>query len=232
LKLYKAALAAVALLASGLVAGQPAQAATQQATATCSLVPPARISIAQSINRYMAVLASNCPASVYTAVWKSTPIATTYPEGRLEFLNGNRATGFFVSGTVAPPIGTVIWKPAGGATNSDGVKVADLASASSTVRCASAVALSGGRKGSRTALLTTVSYWKPSSNRYVRWANKQVLIQYQDIGTSTWKGLAYVTTNSVGQVTYNYYPNRTRRYRVYVPGTSSVWNIFSPTISR
>jgi hypothetical protein len=73
---------------------------------------------------------------------------------------------------------------------------------------------------------------RPNTSRYVRWANKQVLIQYQDIGTTTWKGLAYVTTSSVGQVTYNYYPNRTRRYRVYVPGTSSIWNIFSPTISR
>ncbi|MFG1908968.1 hypothetical protein [Kribbella sp. NPDC048928] len=61
------------------------------------------------------------------------------------------------------------------------------------------MALTGGRKGSRTALLTTVSYWRP---------------------------------NSVGQVTYNYYPNRTRRHRVYVVGTSSVWNAFSAMISR
>jgi hypothetical protein len=111
------------------------------------------------------------------------------------------------------------------------VKVADLATATSVSKCASAVALTGGRKGARTALLTTVSYWNPTG-RYVRWANKTVLIQYQEIGTSTWKGLAYVTTNSVGQVTYNYYPNRTRRYRVYVAGTSSIWNIFSPVISR
>ena len=231
MKLYKTTLAALALMAASLVAIQSADAAPQQATATCSLVVPSRLSIGAANNNFVAKLGANCPASVYTAVWKSTPAATMYPEGRLQFLYGARDVSFTILGEV-PPIGTVTFKPAGGATAFDGTKVADLASATTISRCTSAVALTGGRKGSRTALLTTVSYWRPNSSRYIRWANKQVLIQYQDIGTSTWKGLAYVTTNSVGQVTYNYYPNRTRRYRVYVPGTSSIWNIFSPVISR
>jgi hypothetical protein len=230
LKLYKSALA-LALLAAGVVSTQPAQAASEQATATCSLVVPARISVAADINNVLAKLGADCPGTVRTAVWKSTPNATMKPEGRLEFLYSAREVYFTFTGMV-PPLGTVQWTPAGGATNFSGAKVADLKSATSVVRCASVAAITGGRKGTRTALLTTVSYWRPNSDRYVRWANKQVLIQYQDIGTSTWKGLAYVTTNGVGQVTYNYYPNRTRRYRVYVPGTSSVWNIFSPVISR
>jgi hypothetical protein len=222
---------AAALVAAGLLAAQPAQAAPQQATATCSLVVPSRLYIGAQNNNFVAKLGSNCPQTINTAVWKSSPAATMYPEGRLEFLNHAREVGFTVSG-YAPPIGTITWKPAGGATDFNGVKVADLTAATSVSKCASAVALTGGRLGSRTALLTTVSYWRASSGRYVRWAGKQVLIQYQEIGTTTWKGLAYVTTNSVGQVTYNYYPNRTRRYRVYVPGTASVWNSFSPVISR
>ncbi|WP_371405209.1 hypothetical protein OHA10_06250 [Kribbella sp. NBC_00662] len=231
MKLYKTTLAVLALMAASLVTIQPADAAQQQATATCSLWVPSRISVGATYNNFLARFGAGCPDTIYTAVWKSTPAVTPNPQGRLEFTYGNRVAQFGFYGTV-PPIGTITWTPAGGATNINGTKVADLASATSVSRCASAVALTGGRKGSRTALLTTVSYWKPSSDRYIRWANKQVLIQYQDIGTSTWKGLAYVTTNSVGQVTYNYYPNRTRRYRVYVPGTSSIWNIFSPVISR
>jgi hypothetical protein len=231
LKRYMSSVAAIGLLAASLIVAQPAHAVAEQVTATCSFDPPSRISISQTVNRYHATLASNCPASVYTAVWKSTPIATTSTQGRLEFLYGSRMVGFNVVG-INPPIGTVTWKPAGAATNVNGVKVADLATATSVSKCASAVALSGSRKAARTALLTTVSHWNPAAGYYVRWANKTVLIQYQEIGTSTWKGLAYVTTNSVGQVIYNYYPNRTRRYRVYVPGTSSVWNIFSPVISR
>lgn len=222
---------AVILVAAGLFATQPAEAAPQQATATCSLIAPSRLYIGAPNNNFVAKLASNCPATVHTAVWKSTPNATMYPQGRLQFLNHAREASFTVLGEV-PPIGTIAWTPAGGATDLNGVKVADLGSATSVSKCSTAVALTGGRKGSRTALLTTVSYWRPNSSRYVRWANKQVLIQYQEIGTSTWKGLAYVTTNSVGQVTYNYYPNRTRRYRVYVAGTSSVWNAFSAMISR
>ncbi|WP_410785830.1 hypothetical protein [Kribbella sp. C-35] len=230
MKLYKF-MPAVALLAAGLVATEPAQAVPQQTTAVCTLAVPSRISVNGSYYGEWARLGSGCPDSVYTAVWKSSPAATPNPQGRLEFTKGSRIAQFGFSGSF-PPIGTITWSPAGGATNINGVKVADLASATSVSKCASAVALTGGRKGSRTALLTTVSYWRPSSDRYVRWAGKRVLIQYQDIGTSTWKGLAYVTTNSVGQVTYNYYPNRTRRYRVYVQGTSSIWNIFSPVISR
>jgi hypothetical protein len=230
LKLWKLA-PAVALLTAGLAVTQPAQAATQQTAAVCTLAVPARISVSGSYYLDYARLGTGCPDSVYTAVWKSTPAATSNPQGRLEFLKGSRIAqfGFFGSN---PPIGTITWSPAGGATNVSGVKVADLATAYSLSRCASVAALTGGRKGSRRALLTTVSYWRPASDRYVRWTSKKVLIQYQDIGTTTWKGLAYVTTNSVGQATYNYYPNRTRRYRVYVPGTSSIWNDFSPVISR
>ncbi|NIK56411.1 hypothetical protein [Kribbella shirazensis] len=230
MKLWKS-VPAVALLAAGTVVTQPAQATTQQTTATCALVVPARVSVAASYNYYLARLGAGCPANVYTAVWKSAPIATSFPQGRLEFTHGNRVAQFGFTGAV-PPIGTITWKPAGGATDRNGVKVADLGTAYTVSRCASVAALTGGRKGSRTALLTTVSYWRPLHDRYERWAGKKVLIQYQEIGSTTWKGLAYVTTSSVGQVTYNYHPNRTRRYRVYVPGTTSIWDDYSPAISR
>jgi hypothetical protein len=143
LKLYKPMLAAT-LLASSLIATQPAQATTRQATATCSLVVPSRLSIGAQNNNFVAKLASNCPATVYTAVWKSTPAATMFPEGRLQFLYSAREASFTILGEV-PPIGTVTWKPAGGATDINGVKVANLASATSVSRCASAVALTGGR---------------------------------------------------------------------------------------
>ncbi|MEV0795106.1 hypothetical protein [Kribbella sp. NPDC050459] len=230
MKLWKLA-PAVAILAAGLTATQPAQAATQRATAACALAIPARISVSGSYNLFYARLGAGCPDSIYTAVWKSTPAVTAKPQGRLEFTKGSRTAQFGFSGAF-PVLGTITWQPAGGATDINGVKVADLATGYTVSRCASVAALSGGRQGSRTALLTTVSYWRPLHDRYERWAGKKVLIQYQDIGTTTWKGLAYVTTNSVGQVTYNYYPNRTRRYRVYVPGTTSIWDDYSPVISR
>lgn len=226
MKLHKYVLAA-AVAVTGLFTVQPANAAP---TATCALSVPSRIYVNATYNLFQARLAAGCPSTTYTAVWKSSPVATN-DGGRLAFTGGDRVTQFGFYGSM-PPLGTITWTPVGVASDSNGTKVADLAAASTISRCSTVAALDGGRKGTRTALLTTVSYWRPASDRYVRWANKQVLIQYQDIGTTTWKGLAYVTTNSVGQVTYNYYPNRTRRYRVYVPGNSSIWNTFSPIISR
>jgi hypothetical protein len=66
----------------------------------------------------------------------------------------------------------------------------------------------------------------------VSWPNRKVLLQYQEVGSTTWKGLAYVTTNSKGQATYTYFPGKSRKYRAYVAGTSSVWDDFSPAITR
>ncbi|WP_020388233.1 hypothetical protein [Kribbella catacumbae] len=233
---YKPALAAAGLLASSLVLAQPAEAAvpaaTQQATATCSLVLPKRITIKAEMNMYWASLGSNCSASVYTAVWKKPLGVGDSADSKLVFNFGERLASFGVRGWNPPP-GTLTFTPAGGATDANGTKIADLASATTVARWASVAAISGGRKGTRTALLTTVSRWDGGhSPRFIRWANKKVLLQYQEIGTSTWKGLAYVTTGAQGQVTYNYYPNRTRRYRAYVPATTSIWDAYSPTISR
>ncbi len=234
---YKPVSAAIGLLASSLVLVQPAEAAVpaaaQQATATCSLVLPARVSISTTMNRVGAKLGSNCSANVYTAVWK-VPVGATVASGdaKLTFNFGSRDQTFYVSGWTPPP-GTLTFLPAGGATDVNGTKIADLAAATTVARWASVAAVSGGRKGTRTALVTTVSRWESApSPRFIRWANKKVLLQYQEVGTSTWKGLAYVTTGAQGQVTYNYYPNRTRRYRAYVPATTSIWDAYSPTISR
>jgi hypothetical protein len=228
---YKSALTAIGLLAASLTLTQSAQAATQQATATCSLVLPARISIKADVNYFFGKLGSNCPDNVYTAVWKSSPEATLYPEGKLEFLYGNREAQFAITGT-APPLGTVAWKPAGSATNINGATVATLSSATSVVRAASAASVIGGRKGTRTALIAAASYWRPNSDRFVSWPNRKVLLQYQEVGSTTWKGLAYVTTDSTGKAAYTYYPAKSRKYRAYVAGTSSVWDDFSPVITR
>ncbi|WP_328329684.1 hypothetical protein OHA70_06755 [Kribbella sp. NBC_00382] len=232
---YKSALAAVSLLAASLTLAQPAQAAVptavNQATATCSLVLPARISIKADVNYFFGKLGSNCPDTVYTAVWKSSPNATMAPQGKLQFLYGNREAQFVITGTV-PHIGKVAWNPAGSATNISGVKVATLNATTSVIRAASTASVIGGRKGTRTALIAAASYWRPNSDRFVAWPNRKVLLQYQEVGSTTWKGLAYVTTDSKGKATYTYFAGKSRKYRAYVAGTSSVWDDFSPLITR
>jgi hypothetical protein len=131
------------------------------------------------------------------------------------------------------PAGKVTWVgQAEGGMDASGHKVATLLPAPTEIRFGSTASLTATRTGSKTAFLTTVWAFSPTTNTYARWAGRKLLVQYQEIGTSSWKGLAYITTNAKGQAAYTYYPGRTRRYRVYVPATTSVWDYYSPTISR
>jgi hypothetical protein len=105
---YKSVLAATGLLAASLTLAQPADAAVptaaQQATATCSLVLPARVAIRAVMNRVWGKLGSNCSAAVYTAVWK-VPVGAQVASGdaKLAFQFGDRDSAFDVSGWTPPP---------------------------------------------------------------------------------------------------------------------------------
>jgi hypothetical protein len=230
LKLYKAALAAVGLLASGLVAAQPTEAAHQQvAAATCSFKVPAKLAMRAANTTYPVQLGSDCPTTMVGGAWTAT-----WTNGFVESVScqQGRCPGVALS-TKYVPVGKVTWVgDAEGGVDENGNKVATLLPAYTEIRFASSASLTGGRKGTRTALLTTVWWFSPKTNTYVRWAGRKLLVQYQEIGRSTWKGLAYVTTNASGQASYSYYPGRTRRYRVYVPATTSVWDFYTPSISR
>jgi hypothetical protein len=230
LKLYKMTLAVVALMASSLVAIQPSQAATTRATAaTCSFKVPPRLAMTAASTRYDIPLGSDCPATMVKGLWTAT------------FKNGNVQDVLCQNGTCPRillstdyvPVGKVTWVgDASGGVDENNQKVATLLPAYTEVRFGSSASVNAGRKGTRTAFLTTVWYFNPKTNTYSRWAGRKLLLQYQEIGTTTWKGLAYTTTNASGQASYTYYPGRTRRYRVYVPASTSVWDYYSPTISR
>lgn len=232
MKLYKSALAALGLLASGLVATQPAEAvpsSPQGVTATCSFKVPAKLALRAAYTAFDRVpLGSDCPSTMvganWTATWKTGANLTISCQNGICPGPGLKST---------TPAGRVTWVgDSWGGLDKDGNKVADLLPAYSDIRFASSASVNAGRKGTRTAFLTTVWYFNPKTNTFARWAGWKLLLQYQEIGTSTWKGLAYVTTNASGQASYTYYPGRTRRYRVYVPATTSVWDFYTPTISR
>jgi hypothetical protein len=229
LKLYKPALA-LALLASGLVTTQPAQAATQHTTATtCSFKVPPKLAMTAANTHYPVPLGADCPSTVYGARWTAT-----WKNGFSETVDCGQGSCPGVSlATKYVPVGKVTWVggPEGG-VDQNNQKVATLLPAYTEVRFGSSASVNAGRKGTRTAFLTTAWYFNPTTNTYSRWAGRKLLLQYQEIGTTTWKGLAYVTTNASGQASYTYYPGRTRRYRMYVPASTSVWDFYTPSISR
>ncbi|HZX07465.1 hypothetical protein [Kribbella sp.] len=220
---------AATLVAAGLFVTQPAQAAPQQATATCSFKVPPKLAMNKAWTTYAVPLGSDCPSTMYNAVWTAT-----WKNGFTESVQCQQGHCPGISlQTKYVPVGKVTWVgEAGGGTDKDGNKVATLLPAYTEVRYASSASVNAGRKGARTAFLTTVWYFNPKTDTYARWAGRRLLIQYQEIGTTTWKGLAYATTNASGQAAYTYYPGRTRRYRVYVPASTSVWDFYTPVISR
>jgi hypothetical protein len=230
LKLYKTTLAVLALMASSLVVIQPSQAATTRATAaTCSFKVPPRLTMNAANTNYAVPLGSDCPATMvggaWTATWKNGYSLSV-------LCQRGKCPGISLS-TKHVPVGKVTWVgDASGGVDENNQKVATLLPAYTEIRLGSSASVNAGRKGTRTAFLTTVWYFNPTTNTYARWAGRKLLLQYQEIGTTTWRGLAYTTTNASGQASYTYYPGRTRRYRVYVPASTSVWDYYSPTISR
>ncbi|GAB2675635.1 hypothetical protein [Kribbella swartbergensis] len=197
--------------------------------ATCSMKPPARISLAAAQTLVSIPLGSDCPSTVQHARWY-----INWSNGIQQDLDCWDGEPCRLSlSTRTTPAQQVTFEPDPyGATDASGARVATLIQAYSAVRFASSASVNAGRKGTRTAFITTVWWFSPTTNTFVRWGGRRVLLQYQEIGTSTWKGLAYLTTNASGQASYTYYPGRTRRYRLYVPASTSVWDFYTPSISR
>ena len=106
MKLYKAALAAVGLLASGLVAAQPAEAAHQQvAAATCSFKVPAKLAMRAANTTYPVQLGSDCPTTMVGGAWTAT-----WTNGFVESVlcQQGRCPGVALS-TKYVPVGKVTW---------------------------------------------------------------------------------------------------------------------------
>jgi hypothetical protein len=226
---FRSLLVIVGVLASGLAAAQPAQAApaAHQALPTCTLKMPARLSIRTARPLVEVPLGSDCPSTMYQAGWLANWRGT---QGGFGTSCGYHSTCGVLLDEL--PIGLKVTWVGESAGDYLGHEVAIPLTAYSTTKYASSGALSGGRKGTRTALLSTAGYYNAKTHVFVRWPARKLLLQYQEIGSSTWRGLTYVTTNAKGQVTYSYYPGRARRYRLYIPGTSSIWDLYTPVISR
>ncbi|HET6987213.1 MAG TPA: hypothetical protein VFI00_11385 [Kribbella sp.] len=219
---YRVVAAAVALVASGLVFSQPAQATT---SATCSLNVPTKLVMRGTESEVFFHLGSDCPKNLWSAAWKSqaggVDLGLTIGCADLcSVLIRKTAIGR-----------TTNWVPVGFGEDSRGRKIADLRPATSMTRYASAAALSGVRRGTKTTLTATASYYSAKTNTFVR-RHDRVLLQYQNPGTTTWSNLTYVTPNASGVATYTLTTNRSRAYRVYVRSSTSVWYSYSAPITR
>ncbi len=223
---YQSLLAAAGLVATGLLVQQPAQAAPQQATATCTFLVPAKLVLRQPTQYVPFSLGGSCPKTMVSAAWSAVR-----DDGTSKLTVGCPWSNCGVDVESTPLGGTTHWTPVGYGEDAKGRKVADLLPAVSVTRAASIAQLTGVRSGTRTTLTASSSYYSPTRRTYLR-AHSRMLVQYKDPGTTVWKNLTYVTPSSSGVATYTLITNRTRSYRVYVPSTNTVWYTYSPAVTR
>ncbi|MFF0344911.1 hypothetical protein [Kribbella sp. NPDC004875] len=221
---YLPVLAAAGLVVSGLLVQQPAQAAPDQVTATCSFPVPPKLVLSGGYQEVEFPAGPGCPKTMVSSTWDAVPDV-----GRAKYGTGCARLGCSVTVNLTPLGGTTHWTPVGYGMDINGRKVADLLPATSVTKAASVARLAGTRQGTKVTLTASATYYSPSRNSYLR-AHGRILLQYNDAGR--WKSLVYVTPASSGTATYTITTNRSRSYRVYVPSTQSVWYTYSPAVTR
>jgi len=228
-------LAATSLLAAGLAPAVPAQAAApaaQRAAAelpTCYPALPARLVMNNRQTHYTIGYGKGCPPELYRADWhgrqQGDPVSID-----VEFPNGVRTAEVTLYSEVSP-VGVVTFTGDtgdGSGEDKDGNPVAQLATFNRMNKYVSAVDLTVTRSRGVATLNAAAGNYRPAINKFVPWGGKQIVLQYKQAGTSTWKQLAKVTANSNGKASFRWAPRATYSYRAYIAGNSVVWDDYSP----
>lgn len=226
-------LAATGLLATGLAAAVPAEAAApvaQKATAlpTCYPAVPERLVMNNRRTNYTITYGKGCPASLYNADWHGR--GASDDSILIEFLNGNTVATFTLYSEVSP-VGVVKFTgdtDDGSGEDKDGNQVATLASFNRMNKYVSAVDLTVSKSRGVTTASMAAGNYRPAINKTVPWGGKEIILQSRQAGTSTWKQLAKVKANSKGKASFAWSPTATFSYRAYIAGNSVVWDDYSP----
>lgn len=124
-------------------------------------------------------------------------------------------------------LGTYTWKGSGAVDSSN--RAHSQNSPTTTVKVVSYAGLKISRVAGKTILNTRVIRFGTTNSVNVPYSGKAGLIQYREIGASTWKGLKNVASNSQGLYTYGYPTSAKREYRVIFGESTYVWGSVSPT---
>jgi hypothetical protein len=99
------------------------------------------------------------------------------------------------------------------------------------VRLAAAASISSARSGGVVTLTGTSLLYSVSSNGYFR-RSAAGMFQSRERGTTTWKNLKSVRTNSAGVVSMSYRYPRLRDYRFTLYSTTISWDLGSAVTTR
>jgi hypothetical protein len=223
------AFAALALTAGSLVLAAPAAdgAPPKPTAGGCSLSVPSRVAIVSPFRSITVRLMPNCAAAgTISATWDG--IHPT--QGPQEFLWFDESATEYWDLYDWDALGRWTWRPSGA---HDG-NYDDVAqnTAYSDIKIGSWAGLTATRSGQRVTLNASVARYATSYDRYIPWAGAAGQLQYRIKGTSTWRALAGVRTNSAGKYTYSRNWGAALEYRVYFPATAYIWNVATPTVYR
>jgi hypothetical protein len=224
------ALATIGVLSTGLVAAAPAA----QAAGTCSLQVPSRVTISQPYPEITVRAGSDCLYSrTMYAVWDAYDPRGEQDGSAAIFEGDDR--GLVTTSDVwelwdSYPTGRWVWRPqiAYDVDNNDIAQNTRY----TDIKLGSWSRMTATRYGSRVTLSTSAARYSPTYDRFIAWGGAYGQLQYRVPGTSTWRALKTVYSNSSGAYRYTYATTAVRDYRVYFPATSAIWNTASPTVRK
>ena len=220
---------AAAILMVAATATMPGE-AQAKTTATCNLTAPYRVVIGQPFKEYKLFASGVC--SLGGNAWSAWDLIhpTRGYQGSAGFGSvgsGNNQDSWDVYSDHT--IGLHTRRPFA-AYDNDSNELSQN-TVQSDIRLATAAWISSKRTADVVTLTGTSLLYSTGSDVYFKRSAKGAF-QFKERGTSTWKGLKAVTTNSAGTTTMSYRYARTRDYRFVLYTTPVSWDQASATTTR
>lgn len=224
-------LAALAAAMGIVLASTPS--ASAEVVRTCSLVPPATVTIEAPYTKISARLDDDCLRNdAFRADWEMIhrywgPVRDVFGDG-LRFSFDYSTTGslrFFDT----ERLGTYDLGPVSAQDTS--FRHLQQNRPSMVVRLGSRLSLTSSRSGSYVTLNAAARRYSPSHQRFTYWQSKPVALQYRT-SSGAWKTFKTVTTNAQGVSTHRFTVSSKRSYRAVTADQTNSWGRVSNTVAR
>ena len=211
----------LALLGLCVLLPDPAEA---QVAGTCVLHAPSRVAIGRPYIGLRLTMSGPCYPDGYASWWLYHP-----SQGSQDGALFDKTTSEYWDVYSDHTIGVHTWRP-GSAWDAGYVDQAQNAP-TSTVKLAAGAWISSSRSGDVVTLKGTSLLYSVSNNNYFKRSAGGVF-QFRERGTTQWKNLKSVSTNSRGETTMAYRYSKTRDYRFALCSTSISWDLASTVTTR
>jgi hypothetical protein len=211
----------LSLLGLCVLLSAPAEA---QVAGTCVLHAPSRVAIGRPYIGLRLTMSGPCYPGGYASWWLYHP-----SQGAQDVAIFDNTTSEYWDVYSDHTIGVHTWRP-GYAWDAGYVDQAQNAPIS-TVKLAAGAWTSSSRSGDVVTLKGTSLLYSVSNNNYFKRSAGGVF-QFRERGTTQWKNLKSVWTNSRGEATMAYRYSKTRDYRFALYSTSISWDLGSAVTTR